>query len=68
MRPATVGGFWDYPTNIIAASLAVAGLILGPLLVAITGEYSLNAGILCGLGVAGAVWLPVCWSMRNREL
>lgn len=60
-------GFWDIRVNVMAAASAVVGLVLGPLLVAITGEYSLNAGVLCGLGLAGVVWLPIGWSMWRRE-
>ena len=60
-------GFWDIGVNVMAATAAVLGPVLGALLVAITGEYSLNAGILCGLGLAGVVWLPISWSMWRRE-
>ena len=61
-------GFWDDRTNIMAATMAATGSVLGPLLVAITGELSLNAGILCGLGAGGAAALAHSWLRRSWGL
>lgn len=61
-----LGGFWDHGHTRGALGCAVSGSVLAPLLVWITGEFSVGAGILYGMGIGGAGSLLLVRSMWGR--
>ena len=61
-----LGGFWDHGHTKGALGCAVGGSVLAPLLVWITGEFSVGAGILYGMGIGGAASLLLARSTWGR--